>query len=185
MRISAISQEAGSSGDKSSMASLVKRKLYRQESPTGSGDSKRQRLDDDFFLGHIHDENSCDGFREHPKECQDVVAKKQKEGEAIQDYATPLKMLQNPAPFHSPTMNMPNYVLDPQPRTPLAKADYPLTPKTPNWLMQMQQKKKQSASKGDSETDANCDETKLKVKHTPSSRTKKVRLRLYFSTKVG
>jgi hypothetical protein len=51
-----------------------------------------------------------------------------------------------PSVFRSPTVDLPNYVLDPQPRTPIGRWTSPRKPRTPDWLTQLRLSKQQTTS---------------------------------------
>jgi hypothetical protein len=56
------------------------------------------------------------------------------------------KDIPSPSVFRSPTVDLPNYVLDPQPRTPIGRWTSPRKQRTPDWLTQLRLNKQQTTS---------------------------------------
>lgn len=149
----------GLSGKENDHSRSVKRKLYEGSvsSPEPEKSSKRPRRGDlEFFQGHIQDENSCDrdlSCKKTPTSSPGCEARvlqpkvQQNSGQGALEAlgssgldpekgtVTPLKTEASFSRYQSPTMNLPNYVADPQPRAPVGTL--PTTPRTPDWLTQI------------------------------------------------
>ena len=93
---------------------------------------------------------------EHGRENEVVHRTPLKSGGLLFGHKTPLRSMDHcaspPPLYHSPTVGLPNYVMNPEPRTPQARK-VTLTPsQTPDWLTSLRQERGSSVKKEEGDT---------------------------------